>query len=355
MRAAGCVVNDLWDRDIDRQVARTAGRPLASGAIRPRHALVFLAVLAGLRAAGAAEFEPAGAGAGGGVAGAGRAVSAGEAGHLVAATDDGFHLRIRRADGLRGRVRADRSVAGLLIMPPRFSGISASIRSTRIRTARMTRWSACAPPPGCSASEPGRFWRCAMRAAVLLVALAGWSAGFGGWFFVGADAARPDCSRCQVVALDIHDPGRCLRAVSRQPRGRAGIRAGDPGRRGPGRVRRDGHRIPVAFHSRQHAFRRGASGARDRAVSGHRDHPDLAGDRGLAARTSAGSLRSGLSPGPAVRLSRDTCWTILAWSRASACWISPPAEGSPPSPAPAPAPRWWRPLRSTIWRGRRSG
>ena len=45
MRAAGCVVNDLWDRDIDRRVARTAGRPLASGAIRPRQALVFLAVL----------------------------------------------------------------------------------------------------------------------------------------------------------------------------------------------------------------------------------------------------------------------------------------------------------------------
>jgi 4-hydroxybenzoate polyprenyltransferase len=45
MRAAGCVVNDLWDRDIDRLVARTAGRPLASGALRPRHALTFLAVL----------------------------------------------------------------------------------------------------------------------------------------------------------------------------------------------------------------------------------------------------------------------------------------------------------------------
>ncbi len=48
MRAAGCVVNDLWDRDIDRMVARTAGRPLASGALRPRQALVFLAVLLGL-------------------------------------------------------------------------------------------------------------------------------------------------------------------------------------------------------------------------------------------------------------------------------------------------------------------
>ena len=45
MRAAGCVVNDLWDREIDRKVARTATRPLASGMLRPRHALAFLAAL----------------------------------------------------------------------------------------------------------------------------------------------------------------------------------------------------------------------------------------------------------------------------------------------------------------------
>src|SRR3984957_7950218 len=45
MRAAGCVVNDLWDRDIDRMVARTAARPLASGVLRPVQALAFLGVL----------------------------------------------------------------------------------------------------------------------------------------------------------------------------------------------------------------------------------------------------------------------------------------------------------------------
>jgi 4-hydroxybenzoate polyprenyltransferase len=45
MRAAGCVVNDMWDRDIDRKVVRTAGRPLASGALRTRQALVFLGLL----------------------------------------------------------------------------------------------------------------------------------------------------------------------------------------------------------------------------------------------------------------------------------------------------------------------
>ena len=42
MRGAGCVINDLWDRDLDRKVARTAGRPLASGAIRPKQALALL-------------------------------------------------------------------------------------------------------------------------------------------------------------------------------------------------------------------------------------------------------------------------------------------------------------------------
>jgi 4-hydroxybenzoate polyprenyltransferase len=45
MRGAGCVVNDMWDRDMDRRVTRTAGRPLASGAVRMRGAAIFLVVL----------------------------------------------------------------------------------------------------------------------------------------------------------------------------------------------------------------------------------------------------------------------------------------------------------------------
>ncbi len=45
MRGAGCVVNDMWDRDLDRRVTRTAGRPLASGALRMRQAAVFLGAL----------------------------------------------------------------------------------------------------------------------------------------------------------------------------------------------------------------------------------------------------------------------------------------------------------------------
>lgn len=45
MRAAGCIVNDMWDRDLDRRVRRTAGRPLASGALGMRQAALFLLAL----------------------------------------------------------------------------------------------------------------------------------------------------------------------------------------------------------------------------------------------------------------------------------------------------------------------
>lgn len=42
MRGAGCIINDLWDRDLDKKVERTKKRPLASGQISLFHAFVFL-------------------------------------------------------------------------------------------------------------------------------------------------------------------------------------------------------------------------------------------------------------------------------------------------------------------------
>ena len=42
--AAGCVVNDLWDRNIDPQVARTKSRPLASRALSVRVGIVIFAI-----------------------------------------------------------------------------------------------------------------------------------------------------------------------------------------------------------------------------------------------------------------------------------------------------------------------
>ncbi len=44
MRGAGCTFNDLVDRNYDRQVARTAGRPIASGEIGLFGGIVFLAI-----------------------------------------------------------------------------------------------------------------------------------------------------------------------------------------------------------------------------------------------------------------------------------------------------------------------
>jgi 4-hydroxybenzoate polyprenyltransferase len=44
MRGAGCVINDLIDRNLDAKVERTRNRPLASGRLRIPQALVFLAL-----------------------------------------------------------------------------------------------------------------------------------------------------------------------------------------------------------------------------------------------------------------------------------------------------------------------
>lgn len=44
-RAAGCILNDLTDRRLDAQVARTQTRPLASGALKPWQAIILLFLL----------------------------------------------------------------------------------------------------------------------------------------------------------------------------------------------------------------------------------------------------------------------------------------------------------------------
>ena len=45
MRAAGCAINDFADRKVDGRVARTKQRPLASGIISAKEALIVFAVL----------------------------------------------------------------------------------------------------------------------------------------------------------------------------------------------------------------------------------------------------------------------------------------------------------------------
>ena len=209
MRAAGCTVNDLWDRDIDRKVGRTAGRPLASGALRPREAVVFLVVLllAGLaillqlnrlsQDLGAASLLLValyplakrvtwwpqlmmgftfGFGAPLGYAAAAGRLDAAWATLYAAAIlwDLGFDTIYAHQD------REDDALVGI--------GSTARLFGERTKPFLAASYAAC----------------------VALLALSGWIAGLGSWFYPVLVLPAVLLAR-QVVALDINDPAGCLR------------------------------------------------------------------------------------------------------------------------------------------------
>ena len=45
MRACGCIINDIWDKNIDNQVARTKHRPLANNSLSLTIAMILLGIL----------------------------------------------------------------------------------------------------------------------------------------------------------------------------------------------------------------------------------------------------------------------------------------------------------------------
>ena len=45
MRSAGCIVNDIVDKDFDKKVARTRERPIASGKISILNAFLYIIIL----------------------------------------------------------------------------------------------------------------------------------------------------------------------------------------------------------------------------------------------------------------------------------------------------------------------
>ncbi len=45
MRSAGCIINDIIDKEFDKKVTRTKNRPIASGKISVTHGLVYAAIL----------------------------------------------------------------------------------------------------------------------------------------------------------------------------------------------------------------------------------------------------------------------------------------------------------------------
>ena len=48
MRSAGCIFNDIVDKDIDKKVSRTKNRPIASGKITVKHSFIYVLILCGL-------------------------------------------------------------------------------------------------------------------------------------------------------------------------------------------------------------------------------------------------------------------------------------------------------------------
>ena len=45
MRSAGCIVNDIVDKDFDKKVKRTKSRPIASGKISLTKAIIYAGLL----------------------------------------------------------------------------------------------------------------------------------------------------------------------------------------------------------------------------------------------------------------------------------------------------------------------
>jgi 4-hydroxybenzoate polyprenyltransferase len=208
MRGAGCVVNDLWDRELDRQVERTRGRPLASGAVTPRGALVFLAVLGAIGLAVLLQLN----------------TPARWLGVLSLVPVALYPLAKRVTDypqamlgltfgwgALLGTAAATGALpaSGLWLYAAAIAWILgydtiyahqdreddalAGIRSTALRFGERTR----------------PFLLACYAAMLLFLLLAGWSAGLGPWFWPALLGPAVLLLR-QLRRLDIHDPALCL-------------------------------------------------------------------------------------------------------------------------------------------------
>jgi len=209
MRAAGCVVNDLWDRDIDRKVARTAGRPLASGALRPLQAMTFLAVLLLAGLAVLIQLNPMSQRMGVGslalVAFYPLAKRFTWWPQLVMGFTFGFGAPMGYA-AATGRIDLAwvAIYAAAILWDLGFDTIYAhqdreddalvGVRSTARLFGERTR----------------PFLAVCYTAAILLLALAGWLAHLGPWFYP-ALSVPASLLAWQVVRLDINDPALCLR------------------------------------------------------------------------------------------------------------------------------------------------
>jgi hypothetical protein len=105
MRSAGCCVNDVADREFDRHVKRTAQRPVTTGAVSVREALVLGAVLALLAFALVLTTNAATIAWSFAALAIAIAYPYAKRYRLHAAGGAGRGLQLRHPDGLRGRAR----------------------------------------------------------------------------------------------------------------------------------------------------------------------------------------------------------------------------------------------------------
>ena len=209
MRAAGCVVNDMWDRDLDRQVARTAGRPLASGALSMRQAGIFLAALLALGLAVLLQLRPLCWALGASslilVALYPLAKRVTWWPQLVMGFTFGFGAPMGYAAGTGPSAAACLALyAAAIAWDLGFDTIYgfqdieddlvAGIKSTSQRFAHA----------------PRRFLGLCYAAAMALLAAAGWLAGLGPWFWP-ALMLPAGLLAWQVARLNTSDPASCLR------------------------------------------------------------------------------------------------------------------------------------------------
>ena len=209
MRSAGCVVNDLWDRDIDRLVARTAHRPLASGMLRPRHALVFLAALLVVGLAILLQLNAL-------------AQELGVASLILVA----LYPLAKRVTWwpqlMMGFTFGFGAPLGYAAAAGRLDAAMAALYGAAILWdlgfdtiyAHQDREDDALIGIGSTARLFGErtapFLAACYAGMLALLVLAGWLAGLGGWFYPALLMPAALLGR-QVMALDIDDPARCLR------------------------------------------------------------------------------------------------------------------------------------------------
>lgn len=207
-RGAGCVVNDLWDRDLDRRVERTRGRPLASGAVTPLRALVFLAALGVVGLAILLQLN-------------GAAIALGilslvpvvlyplakrvtDFPQAVLGVTFGWGALLGSAAATGGLGWEAASLYATAIAwilgydtiyahQDREDDALVGIRSTALRFGERTR----------------PFLAACYAATVALLALTGWIAGLNAWFYAALALPAALLAR-QVASLDIRDPAHCL-------------------------------------------------------------------------------------------------------------------------------------------------